>query len=45
VNSEVVGIDREKKTITATNAQGESEIEDYDYIIISPWSEPAEATD
>ena len=40
VNSEVVGIDREKKTITATNAQGESEIEDYDYIIISPGANP-----
>jgi NADPH-dependent 2,4-dienoyl-CoA reductase/sulfur reductase-like enzyme/rhodanese-related sulfurtransferase len=40
VNSEVVGIDREKKTITATNAQGKSEIEEYDFIIISPGANP-----
>ena len=40
VNTEVTAIDRENKKITAVNSETGEQIEDYDYIIISPGANP-----
>ncbi len=40
VNTEVTAIDRENKKITAVNSETGEQVEDYDYIIISPGANP-----
>lgn len=40
VNTEVTGIDRDNKKITAVNSETGEQVEDYDYIIISPGANP-----
>ncbi len=40
VNTEVTGIDRENRSITAVNPETGDHTEDYDYLIISPGANP-----